>query len=113
MSVERHEQAAGAFHDQQPVRLRRLQLRHVDGDARAPRRLVRRHRLRQHIGLGQDTAGRDIGEPAHGHGVCLGLGPSLYRLPIIGIEMGHQPGRDQRLADIGIGTCDEKALQSG
>ena len=36
-----HEQAAGAFHDQQPVRLRRLQLRHVDADTGAPRRLMR------------------------------------------------------------------------
>ena len=74
---------------------------------------MRGHRLWQDIGFGQDASAeisasfRTVAESG------LRLGPGLHRLPIIGIEMGHQPRRDQRLADIGIGACDEKALQSG
>ena len=107
-----HEQAAGAFHDQQPVRRRCLQLSHVDGDAGAPRRLMRRDRLGQYIGLGQDAIGGDSGKPAHGNGVGLRLRPCLHRLPIESVEMGEEPGGDDGLADIGVGACDEKALQS-
>ncbi len=111
---EGHEHAARAFDHQQAVRRRRLELRHVDGDACAPRRLVRRHRLGQHIGLGQDAVRGDFGEPAHGRGVGLWLGPGLHRLPIDAASRWvSSQAETTRLADIGIGACDEKALQSG
>ena len=67
--------------------------------------------LRQDIGLGQDAVLPDAGEPAAPLSESVsGSVPGLDRLPVIGIEMGQQPSRDHRLADIGIGACDEKSL---
>ena len=86
------------------------ELRHVDGDAGAPRRLMRGDRLGQDIGLGQDAVRRHAGKPPHDGGVGLRLGAGLHRLPIAGVEPRQQPGRDDGLADIGVGPGDEKAL---
>ena len=91
-----------------------IELLHVDGDAGPPRRLMRGDRLGQHIGLGQDAVGRDLGQPAHDRGIGLRIG---YRpAPASSSRRRAAPtsqADNDRLADIGVGAGDEKALHSG
>jgi hypothetical protein len=110
--AEGYEHAPGALDHQEALRGRWLEFRHVDANTGAPCGLMWCDRLWQHIGFGKDALVVDLGEPAHGHGVGFWLDPGLHRLPITCIEMAEQPRGDDGLADIGIGACDEKALQS-
>ncbi len=107
---ERHHQAAGALDHQRPVAGGRDELLHVDGDAGPARRLMRGDRLGQHISLGQDALGRGLGQPAHDRGIRLRMIAGLHRLPVARAEPRHEPGGNDRLADIGVGPGDEKAL---
>jgi hypothetical protein len=107
---QRHHQAAGAFDHQRPVAGRRDELLHVDGESGPARRLMRGNRLGQNIGLGQDALGRNLGQPAHDLGIRFRMIARLHRLPVARPESRHEPGRDDRFADIRVGPRDEKAL---
>ena len=57
-------------------------------------------------------SGADAGEAAHDGRVGLRLVPGLDRLPVARAEPRHEPGRDDRLADIGVGPGDEETLHT-
>ena len=96
--IDRHVQAAGAFHDQRRVGVRRHDGGGVQLGVFQRRGRPGRQRRLQYVGRQVQALGRQLRQPGHRVGVAGFFGHAgLHRLPVIGIPGTRQDGRDQVL----------------